>query len=67
MLLDKLSLHLLVLSEDLSFHFKYLLVMHGKVAPTLDDGEGNIDKTKLEFIISSIGSWIGGRWDWRTF
>ena len=48
MLLDKLNLHLLVLSEDLTYHFKYMQVMKGKLGIILDDGEGNIDKTKYE-------------------
>eukprot|EP00831_Metopus_contortus_P060523 TRINITY_DN5242_c0_g2_i1.p1 TRINITY_DN5242_c0_g2~~TRINITY_DN5242_c0_g2_i1.p1 ORF type:complete len:1020 (+),score=217.71 TRINITY_DN5242_c0_g2_i1:183-3242(+) len=47
MLLDKLKLHLLVLSEDLSFHFKYMMVVKGKIGPTLDDGDGKIDKEKF--------------------
>jgi len=46
MLLDKLKLHLLVLSEDLAYHFKYLMVMKGKVNPLIEDGDGNIDRTK---------------------
>ncbi len=49
MLLDKLKLHLLVLSEDLTYHFKYLQVMKGKVGAILDDGDGNIDKAKFDF------------------
>ena len=46
MLLDKLRLHLLVLSEDLAFHFKYMQVMRDKMTTVLDDGENNIDKNK---------------------
>jgi hypothetical protein len=46
MLLDKLKLHLLVLSEDLSYHFKYLQVMSRKINQHLDNGQGEIDKKK---------------------
>ncbi len=46
MLLDKMNLQLLVLSEDLTYHFKYMQVVKGRVNTLIDDGEGNIDKTK---------------------
>ena len=46
MLLDKLKLHYLVLSEDITYQFKYLQVMKGKAGPMFDEGDGNIDKDK---------------------
>lgn len=50
-LLDRLNMHLLVISDDLTFHFKYMQVMHGKVGPMIDDGEGNIDKDKYFIVL----------------
>lgn len=50
MLLDKFRMHLLVLSEDLTYHFKYLQVVQGRAAPHFDDGEGNIAKAKYIYI-----------------
>lgn len=45
-LLDKLKLHLLVLSEDLTYHFKFLQVMSGKAEELFDDGDKGIDKER---------------------
>ena len=50
MLLDKFRMHLLVLSEDLTYHFKYLQVIQGRASPHFDDGEGNIAKAKYNHI-----------------
>jgi hypothetical protein len=49
LLLDKLKLQLLVLSEDLTYQFKYWQVMRGKTDVLLDEEDGNIDKEKYEF------------------
>ena len=46
-LCDKLKLHLLVISDDLSFHFKFLDVMTGRAQELLDDGNGNLEKIKF--------------------
>lgn len=43
---DKLGLHLLMNSEDMSFHFKYVDVVNGTANAYLDDGEGYIDFEK---------------------
>ncbi len=43
MLCDKLGLHLLMLSENMKYHFKYLDVINGSANSFLDDGEGCID------------------------
>jgi hypothetical protein len=43
---DKLGLHLLMNSEDMSFHFKYVDVINQTANKFLDDGEGFIDFEK---------------------
>jgi len=45
-LCDKLHLPLLVISEDLSPHIRFLQVVHHIAEPLLDDGQGNVDKKK---------------------
>ena len=45
-LCDKLGLHLLMHSEDMSYHFKYVDVVNGTASTFLDDGQGNIDYPK---------------------
>jgi len=45
---DKLGLHLLMLSEDMKYHFKYLDVINGSANSFLDDGEGCIDFEKFK-------------------
>jgi len=45
-LCDKLGLHLLMNSEDMSFHFKFMEVVERKCEPYLDDGSGFIDLEK---------------------
>jgi len=46
-LCDKLKMHLLVLSEDLSNHIRFNQVMRQEANAILDDGEGNIFKKKF--------------------
>jgi hypothetical protein len=43
---DKLGLHLLMNSEEMSFHFKFVDVVNGTANNFLDDGEGFIDIAK---------------------
>ena len=50
-LLDKFKLHLLVISEDISYHFKYLDVIEMRANQILDDGRGNVDQEKYYIII----------------
>ena len=45
-LCNKLGLHLLMNSNDMSFHFKYVDVINGTANSFLDDGEGYIDFKK---------------------
>ena len=45
-LCDKLGLHLLMNSEDMSYHFKFVDVINGTANNFLDDGEGYIDFAK---------------------
>ena len=45
-LCDKMKLHLLVISDDLSFHFKFLDVVSGKAQEFLADSDGCVDKQK---------------------
>lgn len=45
-LLDKLKLNLLVLSEDLTYHFKFLQVVKGKAEAIFEDGDKGIDREK---------------------
>jgi hypothetical protein len=42
-LCDKLGLHLLMNSEDMSFHFKFVDVINGTAGKWLDNGDGYID------------------------
>jgi hypothetical protein len=44
---DKLGLHLLLNSGDMSFHFKFQEVIFGKADTYLDDGNGQIDVRKF--------------------
>lgn len=46
LLCDKMKLHLLVISDDLTYHFKFLDVVNGKAQEILSDGDGNIHKEK---------------------
>lgn len=46
-LCDYLRLHLLVDSDDMSYHFKFQDVVNGTAHDYLDDGNGNIDKQKF--------------------
>lgn len=41
-----MKLHLLVISDDLTYHFKFLDVVMGKAQEQLSDGDGNIVKEK---------------------
>lgn len=43
---DKLGLHLLMNSEDMSHHFKFVDVINGTASTYLDDGTGFIDLPK---------------------
>ena len=43
---DKLGLHLLMNSEDMSYHFKFVDVINGTYNNYLDDGQGYIDVDK---------------------
>ena len=45
-LCDKLKLHLLVISEDLSYHLRYTQVINGTANNILEDYDGCIDKKK---------------------
>jgi len=45
-LCDRLRLHLLIISEDLSPHLRFLQVINHTADPLLDDGQGYIDKKK---------------------
>ena len=45
-LCDKLGLHLLMNSEDMRYHFKYVDVINGTANKYLDDGNGWIDFAK---------------------
>ena len=46
MVCDKLGLNLLMISDMMHHHFKYVDVMNGTAQKYLDDGEGFIDYTK---------------------
>jgi hypothetical protein len=54
---DKLGLHLLMISEDMSHHFKFVDVVNGTANNFLDDGEGYIDPEKyfIELSYYNIG------------
>lgn len=43
---DKLGLHLLMNSDDMSFHFKFVDVINNTANNYLDDGQGYIDVGK---------------------
>ena len=46
-LCDKLGLHLLMNSEDMSYHFKFVDVIQGTCNNYLQDEDGNIDYEKF--------------------
>lgn len=46
LLCDKLGLNLLMISDMMHHHFKYVDIMNGTAQKYLDDGEGFIDYTK---------------------
>ena len=46
MLCDKMKLHLLVISDDLTYHFKFLDVVMGKAQEFLADSDGCVDKDR---------------------
>ncbi len=45
---DKFGLHLLMNSEDMSYHFKFVDVIQDTYGKYLDDGNGNIDFAKFK-------------------
>lgn len=46
-LCDTLNMHLLVISDDMSYHFKLLDLINKKAFKFIDDGTGNIDIDKF--------------------
>ncbi len=46
-LCDKLGLNLLINSEDMSYHFKFVEVVQNTCNKYIDDGDGNIDFGKF--------------------
>jgi len=48
MLCDKLGLHLLMHSDDMRHHFKYVDVVNGTAGEYLDDSSGCIDYPKYD-------------------
>lgn len=46
-ILEKLKFPMLVSSPDLSFQFKYKDITEGRAFTLLDDGKGNVDKSKF--------------------
>jgi len=48
LLCDKLGLNLLMISDMMHYHFKYVDVVNGTAQKYLDDGEGFIDYTKFQ-------------------
>jgi hypothetical protein len=52
-LCDKLGLHLLMNSEDMRYHFKYVDVINGTAQTYLEDGNGFIEYAKynIYFVI----------------
>ena len=55
-LLDKFKLHLFVISDDITYHFKYLDVVEMRANQILDDGRGNIDKEKYILLVHILDS-----------
>lgn len=62
MVCDKLGLHLLMLSENMKYHFKYMDVINGSANAFLDDGEGYIDFDKYLLQLIVLGLLNGGTW-----
>ena len=46
MLCDKLGLNLLIISDMMHYHFKFVDVVNGTAQKYLDDGDGYIDYNK---------------------
>jgi hypothetical protein len=46
-LCDKLGVNLLMNSEDMSFHFKFVDVINETCKAFLDDGNGDVDEDKF--------------------
>ena len=67
-LCDKLGLHLLMNSNDMSFHFKFMDVINETCNNYIDDGSGSIDVKKYSLLyLSCIGSLSGGIWTLMNF